>query len=139
MPEISALLDRPAPERFDGAEAWSKLPADVQAEIGAIALEMAAVASLHDRLCQDDLPEIFHRTSDAATVELWRDLQAVTSDALPEDAFVASHGRMPRIPSLLGDVCRVCGCSQNDACDFGCGWAAEDLCTACVEGGHDHD
>jgi len=135
MPEISALLARPAPERFDGADAWSKLPPDVQAEIGAIALEMAAVSRLHDRCCQDGLPEIYHRTGDAAIVELWRDLQAVTSVALPEDAFEASDGRMPRIPARLGGVCRVCGCSQNDACDAGCGWAAEDLCTACVEGG----
>lgn len=139
MPEISELLARPAPERFDGAEAWSKLPPDVQAEIGAIALEMAAANSLHDRCCQDDLPEIYRRAGDAAIVELWRDLQAVTSDALPEGVFEASDGRLPRIPALLGGVCRVCGCSQNDACDAGCGWAAEDLCTACVDGGgHDH-
>jgi hypothetical protein len=29
--------------------------------------------------------------------------------------------------------CRVCGCSELDACEDGCGWAAEDLCTACIE------
>lgn len=34
-------------------------------------------------------------------------------------------------------ICRGCGCSQNDACrndehGLGCGWAGDDLCTACV-------
>jgi hypothetical protein len=28
--------------------------------------------------------------------------------------------------------CRVCGCSQIDACPSCCGWAEEDLCTACT-------
>lgn len=63
-----------------------------------------------------------------------RELQAAVTDALPEDAFVAPDGRTPRIPAFLGGVCRACGCSQNDACDEGCGWADEDLCTACAPG-----
>lgn len=32
-------------------------------------------------------------------------------------------------------LCRICSCSENDACntiDGPCGWAAHDLCTACV-------
>jgi len=33
-------------------------------------------------------------------------------------------------------VCRICGCSEWDACvddeDQPCGWAAEDLCTRCA-------
>ncbi|MDP2729107.1 MAG: hypothetical protein Q8O55_01335 [Dehalococcoidales bacterium] len=29
--------------------------------------------------------------------------------------------------------CRVCGCSEEDPCDGGCGWAEEDLCSACTE------
>ncbi|MCX4194496.1 hypothetical protein OMR07_02145 [Methylobacterium organophilum] len=139
MPEISDLLAQPAPERFDGAAAWANLRGDVRAEIGATALELAAAISLQERCSQDDLPEIYHRTCDASLVELARGLQALVAFALPDGAFEASD-RRPRIPSLLGGVCRSCGCSQNDACDGGCGWAAEDLCTACVEGGgHNHD
>jgi hypothetical protein len=30
-------------------------------------------------------------------------------------------------------VCRKCGCSPSDACDDGCAWVAEDLCSACPE------
>ena len=29
-------------------------------------------------------------------------------------------------------VCRVCGCSQDDACPGGCIWATPDLCSRCV-------
>lgn len=35
-------------------------------------------------------------------------------------------------------ICRGCACTENDACDEGlqmCGWAAADLCTACVHRG----
>lgn len=138
MAKISALLAQPAPERFDGASAWSKLPPDVQAEIGAIALEIAATDHLFERSRQDVLPELYGRVAKAAFRQLDRELLAAVDDALAEDAFVASDGQLPRIPLLIGGVCRACGCSQDDACDAGCGWAAEDLCTACVEGGHGH-
>lgn len=31
-------------------------------------------------------------------------------------------------------VCRVCGCTENNACQpYGCSWVEEDLCSACVE------
>ncbi len=29
--------------------------------------------------------------------------------------------------------CRICGCTQNNACEGACGWAEEDLCTTCAE------
>ena len=28
-------------------------------------------------------------------------------------------------------ACRVCGCTQNNACDPPCSWAGPDLCSAC--------
>lgn len=30
-------------------------------------------------------------------------------------------------------VCRVCGCTQDNACPGGCYWVEEDLCSKCVE------
>jgi len=30
--------------------------------------------------------------------------------------------------------CRACGCTQDRACEGGCGWAKADLCTACAHG-----
>jgi hypothetical protein len=35
--------------------------------------------------------------------------------------------------SALDAVCRVCGCTEEEACEGGCAWAEPDLCTACVE------
>lgn len=39
-------------------------------------------------------------------------------------------------------VCRVCGCTQNNACPGGCYWVEPDLCSACAEaamkGGIEH-
>lgn len=29
----------------------------------------------------------------------------------------------------------MCGCSHHDPCDQGCGWAEDDLCTACADAG----
>ena len=29
--------------------------------------------------------------------------------------------------------CRVCECSEEDACMFGCDWAEPDLCTTCAQ------
>jgi hypothetical protein len=31
-------------------------------------------------------------------------------------------------------VCRVCGCTEEHACEGGCSWVEPDLCSACAEG-----
>jgi hypothetical protein len=31
-----------------------------------------------------------------------------------------------------GPRCRVCGCSDDNACEGGCVWATPDLCSRCV-------
>ena len=30
-------------------------------------------------------------------------------------------------------VCRVCGCTEYNACEGGCWWVEEDLCSACAD------
>jgi len=35
-------------------------------------------------------------------------------------------------PDHLLWVCRVCGCSEFNACPGGCSWVDKDLCSACV-------
>lgn len=32
-------------------------------------------------------------------------------------------------------TCRLCGCWEQEACEGGCGWAGDDICTACAPGG----
>jgi hypothetical protein len=31
-------------------------------------------------------------------------------------------------------ACRVCGCTELEACEGGCIWVEADLCSRCVEG-----
>jgi hypothetical protein len=37
-----------------------------------------------------------------------------------------------RVYELDGDFCRVCGCTQNNACEGGCHWVEADLCSSCA-------
>ncbi len=73
----------------------------------------------------------WERAADAASRHCDALLKDLFVEAIPREALEASDGA-PRIPSLLGMVCRVCACSQNDGCADGCGWAEESLCTRCV-------
>ena len=36
-------------------------------------------------------------------------------------------------PDFFNRKCRVCGCTWNHACDGGCYWVADDLCSRCNE------
>lgn len=36
------------------------------------------------------------------------------------------------VPEDGAQACRVCGCTWNNACDGGCYWAEEDLCSSCI-------
>jgi hypothetical protein len=49
--------------------------------------------------------------------------------------------RMARIGDRIFDrevlvaTCRVCGCTEEDACEGGCSWIEDDLCSACHKKG----
>jgi protein gp37 len=36
------------------------------------------------------------------------------------------------VPEDGARACRVCGCTENNACDEGCWWVEEDLCSSCI-------
>lgn len=120
-------------KRFDGGATWATLPAEKQERIGAIALELLAAwwaqEQAADRYNGSD-PML--RAANAADILLIEELREAMVDAVPREALEDAEGN-PFIPSLLGPVCRVCGCSQEDGCAIGCGWAEPDLCTACIE------
>lgn len=133
MQTLPTTRDRFA-TRFDGAAAWATLSPDVQAAIGAIALELV--------VCwegQDDFQDEGDRTRpfDAADPLLNDSLRNIVHGAIPD---VLSAEPVP-VPSILGPVCRACGCSEEDACaplpgghTFGCSWAEPDLCDRCLPG-----
>lgn len=64
-----------------------------------------------------------------------------------EERLCAEHGvvvRMLAAAWLMGAtamrnamagrrICRICGCWEHEACEPGCSWVAEDLCSVCAE------
>lgn len=40
----------------------------------------------------------------------------------------------PPNPLSSGAQCRYCGCVEECACDDGCAWVADGICSACLEG-----
>lgn len=118
-------------DRFDGMVHWKTLSPEQQDAVGAAALEYVAGSHAAEQDADDTFltpkSRTGHASWDAATDVLCR----VVVDAMPITAWSDSRGQA-LIPSCIGPVCRVCGCSENDPCPQGCGWAAEDLCTACV-------
>jgi hypothetical protein len=116
-------------ERFDGAAAWAAMTEEERAAIGAFGIELAVAAHVaavtEDRADQ----EAVHRAAQAAGNKLIDIFDRAVMTALPAGSLLD----LP-IPSLLGPVCRVCGCSEQDACGFGCSWAdaAKTICTECA-------
>lgn len=98
--------------RLDGADIWSELTRQVQAEIGAIAIELVATWRLQRRVYEDQLGEILQRAADAADHALRHLLGCAESDVLTDGAVEAEGSVTPRLPSLLGGICRDCGCTR---------------------------
>lgn len=121
-------IAQPLP-RFDGASAWAMLSAEDQAAIGAIALE--CIVTLIGQDVNYDDPEGRGRPFIAAEPIIIDHLREAVTDALHASAPEALNDHRVPIPSLLGPVCRVCRCSEDDACENGCAWAEPDLCSAC--------
>ena len=116
--------------RFDGAAAWAKLTPAQQAEIGAIALEYIVNWHGLDSAASYSMAEKAFGAADSLLGDM---LMEVVTTAIGDAVPAPSDDGLPvPIPSLLGPICRVCGCSEHDACDGGCAWAEPDLCTACV-------
>ena len=65
------------------------------------------------------IPEV----DDQARFEMYLD------DPQPEHEEVL---RQARIAAGTEHACAVCGCSDSRACDEGCVWATESLCSRCV-------
>jgi hypothetical protein len=120
-----AMADR-FTRRFDGLAAWRRLSPRRQRLIGAAALELA--------LC--DIVEC-DPANDPSTLRPFDHAATALLNLLSERAArpLARHldKGLPPVPSLIGPVCRKCGCSDDDACAGGCGWAEPDLCTSCAE------
>ncbi|ACB97292.1 hypothetical protein [Beijerinckia indica] len=62
-------------------------------------------------------------------------LYSIAGDALSK---ILDEDILP-VPSQLGQVCMICGCSEEDACttdSANCSWATPNLCSACASTTH---
>lgn len=64
-----------------------------------------------------DFPECFGELDECGNVDRWECWQRYFLERVQ-----------------LEPVCRVCGCTQNNACPGGCSWIEPDLCSACADG-----
>lgn len=126
-------MEKSALSRFNGAEAWGFLTLEQQATIGALALELVAAWAVDDEALSAESDPRIGRVActfgDHVIIDL---LQDEVSAALPRETVFDDTGA-PRVPSTYGKICRACGCSQNDACDIGCSWVEDDLCSVCAD------
>lgn len=111
-------------ELFDPLAAWTRLDPRVKEQIGA-----AAVAQGAADVCLGESASEFD--FDAASAESSRVIAALV------EGSVLQRGQIPDGIDLapLGiRQCRQCGCTEDFACDGGCEWAEEKLCSRCKYG-----
>lgn len=121
-------------QRFIGRDAWAQLDPGTRDNIGAIVLELVVNRNGHDANYGNGHLTLQLRPFEAADSLLEDMLMDHVQTALKDLVAAIHDDSLPiPVPSLLGAVCRKCGCSEHDACEAGCGWAEPDLCTACVE------
>lgn len=121
--------------RFHAREAWSKLTDEQRDEIGAYALEHVICLNGEDAHAdQFDEASARARRPFMAARPIIDDLLMDAACAALRDAVPALHDdTLPvPVPSTLGQLCRVCACSEFDACHPPCGWAEQDLCSSCA-------
>lgn len=107
------------PDRIDGAAEWAKLPPDVQARIGASAIELiAAWVGVDAALDTDDEPATAAtRAFEAADAHCSDQLLEAVSEAVP-----AIDPDRPLLPASLGKVCAQCGRHHDEHYGEGCPW-----------------
>jgi hypothetical protein len=61
----------------------------------------------------------------------------ITDNPRPLKKIIPLRGyqRLFEVPDEVLRVCRICGCSEYNACENGCFWVEEDLCSECVNKG----
>ncbi|MCJ2040833.1 hypothetical protein MKK55_18035 [Methylobacterium sp. J-059] len=120
--------------RFDSTAAWASLTRDQQELVGRAALDLVVARGIAEHA-----PDPASRAGyEAERLALGALLETVLDANILEDHHwvePAQHGsdftEVFRLPEVIGPVCHACGCSQEDACGDGCGWATEMICTAC--------
>jgi hypothetical protein len=59
---------------------------------------------------------------------MWLDLESVNVGEISLGTWLTQREQLP--------YCRICGCSDDDACEGGCIWVEPDLCNVCADASH---
>lgn len=121
-------MSAPEKPRYDGSRAAAHLSRAQRDQLAGLALEMVVAqdGALKCELRSEERPY------QAAEALIRGEVCEIAAGVLPDE--LAGPAKPP-IPACIGTICRVCGCSEHDACDGPdgpCGWAERDLCTHCV-------
>jgi hypothetical protein len=108
-------------ERFDVDAFWQELSPDAQRCIGVAAVLF--VASF-DAEHSDDLSEVALRRWLHARRTVFHFLRAIGPNRRQ-----LTEG--PDLSTVAIRACRVCGCTEDSACEGGCHWVGPDLCSQC--------
>lgn len=54
-------------------------------------------------------------------------------DAVMQRHLVSMAAALKAADAVPGPACRVCGCTDDNACQGGCWWVEPDLCSACAD------
>jgi hypothetical protein len=123
--------------RFTGTSAWAVLSESERAEFGALGLELIvgikAMQATEDPERPDEPTESpSNRAAHAAVAKIVVLMDEALRGLSP--ALADMFDDHPPVPSLVGDVCETCGCTEEDACEGGCAWQRPGLCTTCAPG-----
>ena len=116
--------------RLDPVAAWLALPPEVQREIGA-AVIANQVGRLGVAIAQETGVPEQARPYDVAASEAG----SLIFERIVVFVLGGEDTVLPPRPDLrpLGIAqCRVCGCTDEMACDEGCYWVEPDLCSTCA-------
>jgi hypothetical protein len=103
--------------RFDARAQWAAMSAEEQARFGALALVSLVAGYAGGPGTRWD-----HAAAEA---------EAQLRELMPDPA---DYPAGPDLAALGIRACRECGCTDRSACDEGCCWVLEDLCSACAPG-----
>jgi hypothetical protein len=120
-PDPSRSAPTPA-HLLDTAALWDSLTAEQQRDVGIAAVAQTAAAM---GMMEGDEPAVGW---EAAFEESAQRLEALLADALPQPP------RRPDLANIGVRACDGCGCTDSFACDDGCSWVAEHLCSSCAGG-----
>lgn len=112
------LLDGPGCKAWDHAQ---EAAAEIARLMKAFALACRILEDFVDCPASDadaDWPECSGEDGACGDVDRWECWRKYLLERADEEA-----------------ICRACGCTQDHACDGGCYWVEEDLCSHCAEKG----